>query len=249
MSVRSAAGRARYIRESYGSDEVPIDTLISPLRYDVLLREGYFRFLDEISALSERDLGRVVAASRDHPYHRWFREILVPRYLRSLVGREHAIEEAFAARVARTVELYRSFLAEGYDHGRPLSLRTGLVVTRTATGKRVPGRLFAGDGCHRLALLRLHGERVLKPRSYRVRLRWVHRPVDHTHSLLRAAPTSRADYVEFLSLAYDPAAVRDAIEAVGSPRRTAADAGSAQSDLRQVVARDFPLLRGESASD
>ena len=187
-----------------GTDPIVIDDLVSPLRYDILVRQQYFEFLAQHHTLYDRDFPELVELSRQHPYFAWFTSVLAPQYMPDLLaGHDGAIRTAFADKIASVVDLYRSFLANGYDSTQPISLRTARVITATATGKRLRRRIYPGDGCHRLALLRLTGAKLLTAGTYELQTRRIFRPRDHTARLLGAIPIQHAEYCHFLSLSYD----------------------------------------------
>jgi hypothetical protein len=94
-------------------------------------------------------------------------------------------------------------MQHGYDLRRRVVLRSARRIEASRTGKEVTSRsLFAGDGCHRLALLRATGVEVLAPGEYLVDKRRTYSPVDNTLPLLGALRITRPDYFRFLSLTY-----------------------------------------------
>ena len=62
------------------------------------------------------------------------------------------------------------------------------------TGKRLARRIYAGDGCHRLAWLRMSGVKVLEPGMYRLHVADVFTPRDETALLIGEMPISRREY-------------------------------------------------------
>ena len=220
-----------------GTVPVQIDDLISPLRYDILIRQ---RFLDRIAGIDgEDELRAVVATPEGRAYAVWFHSIVLPRFAPELLA-DAAAEEAFADRVRSAQGLVESFAASGYDRDQPVVLQSGHRIVATATGKRLERRLFAGDGCHRLALLRRSGATVLEPGSYRVEISPRLAPIDNTHALIRALGLKPDTYFGFLGLAYAPrsgaggeAELREHA-AVERPERLA--------ELEQILRIDLPLL-------
>lgn len=235
--ARRLLRRVSHTRET-GTEPVLIDELVSPLRYDVLVRE---RFLDRISGLRDpAELQDAVASPAGRDYFTWYSRIVVPRFLPEIVGDHDAIDVAFSDRVRRTVELSRSFASAGYDPTQLVLLHSGRRIAPTSTGKRLERRTFAGDGCHRLALLRLHGVTVLEPGSYRVEVAPTLSPIDNTAELIAPLGLTRRAYFEFLSLAYAPGTIcpteRELLERVRarSPERL--------EELGRVLGVDLPLL-------
>ena len=61
---------------------------------------------------------------------------------------------------------------------------------------------FAGDGCHRLALLLVVGVRALEPETYKVKICRKWSPLDYTHSLIRLLDLNPRDYLDFVASGY-----------------------------------------------
>lgn len=190
------------VGRSWGREPVVIDDLVSPLRYDILIRQRYFEFLEGHHQLYERDLPHLAELSRALPYYTWYATVVIPRYSPELRDRPDLIEQAFERRVAASAELYRSFERRGYDPAFPITLRTGREITPTETGKALARRIYAGDGCHRLALVRARGTTVLEPGTYVLKRDRRFTPLDNTSLLLRALSVDGASYREFLALSY-----------------------------------------------
>jgi len=221
---------------SRGTEPVAIDDLISPLRYDILVRQRFFEFLGEHHQLYDDDLPRLVELSRAQAYHDWYVKVEAPHFLPNKASR---LEEAFADRVAATVRLYRSVIAEGFDDEQPVKLRTGRAIAPTATGKRIACRVFPGDGCHRLALLRSKGVTVLEPGRYIVHTQRRFVPWDMTVPLLAPLGVDRESYWRFMALAYGDLVADD----YSGPAENAAASDPARCrEMLDVAASDTPLL-------
>jgi hypothetical protein len=211
------------------------------LRYDILVRERYFELIRERRALAEEDFDAFLELSRQQPYFTYFTQVAIPSHRPDLLGDDERVNAAFERRVRASVALHDSFDSTGYDRRRPIILRTGEQIEPTATGKRLASRIYAGDGCHRLACLRASGVDVLEPDMYRLHVAQVFTPRDDTALLLGAMAVSRSDYFSFLSLSYadmelsSEEALLDHVRSV-SPDRL--------PELEQVIAVDSPLLAG-----
>jgi hypothetical protein len=153
------AARGRPWRTVVPSHPAGIAGLVSPLRYDILVRARFFRLLDEHRDRFRADRAALHAAARDHAYRVWFRELWCTYWAPHLLDDPAGFDRAYARRVDASWELKESFDAHGLDPARPITLH------RARTGRR----LFAGDGCHRLALLLLAGEREVPAGAYRIR--------------------------------------------------------------------------------
>jgi hypothetical protein len=185
-----------------GDEPVDLAELVSPLRYDVLVRARFLELLGERLDRVDTDLDGVVREAAAHPYHTWFNTIALPRYRPRTAASERRRQQAFRERVLRSAALLVSFRRHGFDPRYPVSLRTAAPGAATSSGKVVPRRLYAGDGCHRLALLLAAGQGVLEPAWYRVRAEPLAAPLDNTHTLLGVLRVEPTDYYRFLSMGY-----------------------------------------------
>jgi len=237
MSTLRASIARRRPRLQAGSEPVDIDRLISPLRYDVLVRAGYFWFLERHRGLYDRDFDAYVETARRQPYYTWFRTVAIHHIRPGTPDGSREMEMAFRERLRRTTRLADAFEARGFDADHPIILRSAGPVALTDTGKSVAGRLFPSDGCHRLALLRLSGHRCVPPEWYRIRAGHGWQPPDNTGTLVGALGLSRAQYVEFLSLGYCSTRHRD----VAGLLADVADPAEA-TELRRILAVDASHL-------
>lgn len=229
-----------------GREPISIDHLVSPLRYDIVVRERYFAFLREQRALAERDFPAFMELSRAEPYFAWFTRVVVPSGNNpDMVGDEERLNAAFERRVRRSIELHDAFESAGYDRRRPIILRTGGEIAPTSTGKRLARRVYAGDGCHRLAWLRMSGADVLEPGTYRLHVAQRFTPRDETAQVLDAMPISRPDYFSFLSLSYADRDLRSEEALLDHVRSVDPDS---LPELEQVIAVDSPRLSATAQS-
>jgi hypothetical protein len=237
--ARTLPGRIRGLleRRSYlpGDEPVALDELVSPLRYDIMVRAEHFRFLDEHLELLERDVEAYLRLVRGHPYFTWYTTVALPRYR----PRAHADEQrrfaAFRRRVLGAAVLWRSFKAVGFDPRQPVTLRIARPGAVTPTGKAVRRRYHAGDGCHRLALLVAVGEPTLPPDWYRVRNDPLPSLFDNTSALIGPLDLGRATYYGFVARGYGagPATSREAIV-----RHVEVHAPDRLAELLQLLAVD-----------
>jgi hypothetical protein len=229
-----------------GREPIPIDQLISPLRYDILVRERYFEVLHERRALAEEDFEAFMELSRQQPYFTWFTQVVIPSGNNpEIAGDAELVNAAFERRVRASIELHDAFESTGYDRRRPIILRTGEEIAPTSTGKRLARRIYAGDGCHRLACLRMAGVEVLEPGMYRLYVAQVFRPRDETAHLIDAMAISRSDYFSFLSLCYADRELSSEEALIGHVRSADADR---LPELEQVIAIDAPRLSNAAQS-
>ncbi|TFG89135.1 MAG: hypothetical protein E4H17_01185 [Gemmatimonadales bacterium] len=221
-------------------EPVRIDDLISPLRYDVLIRQRFLSLLAESPEMLVGDLSPLLELPPSRDYFAWFQSVVVPRFMPGLVGRPEEISAAFEVRVRASIDLLRSVERSGFDSNNPIMLRTGKRIEATATGKRLARGIYIGDGCHRTALLRARGVTVLEPGSYRLERERRFQPLDNTTILLRAQPIGAVAYWGFMALSYGALVAAD---------RSGPAAGAASADperfaeMTAIASLDTPLLR------
>jgi hypothetical protein len=185
-----------------GTDDVPIGPLVSPLRYDVLVRARFFDFLGERTDLAASDPTELVRQAARTPYRTWFERVAMARFRPRLVEDPARLDAAFGVRVLGAARLLGSFRSSGYDRRHPIVLRVGTARTRHAEGKPVIRDLYVGDGCHRLALLMSAGWRVLPAGLHRIDGAPLQVVPDNTARLLAVLGVTQEDYASFLSLGY-----------------------------------------------
>ena len=223
-----------------GREPIPIDHLVSPLRYDIVVRQRYFEVLRERRALAEEDFEAFMELSRQQPYFTWFTRVVIPGSNNpEIVGDDERVNAAFERRVRRSIELHDAFESTGYDRRRPIILRSGEEIAPTSTGKRLARRIYAGDGCHRLAWLRMSGVDVLEPGMYRVHVAPVFTPRDDTAALIDLMAISRREYLSFLSLSYADSEMPSEEALLDHVRSTDPDR---LPEIEEVLAVDSPLL-------
>jgi hypothetical protein len=239
--------RRRLERHSYlpGDEPVALDELLSPLRYDILVRADHFRFLDQHLELLDRDFDAYLRLARRHPYYAWYMDVALPRYRSQELADERRRLAVFRQRVLGAAELWRSFKAVGYDPRHPVTLRVAAPGAATPTGKVVRRRFHAGDGCHRLALLVAAGEPTLPPAWYRVRTDPMRSLIDNTSVLIGSLGLDREAYYGFLARGYGDGGRAGGREAI--VRHVEANAPDRLAELRQVLAVDERALEAVEA--
>jgi hypothetical protein len=181
-----------------GEEPIRIEELISPLRYDVLVRAQFFTFLG--GRPHDESPDRLVAAALDEPYAVWFREVAMARFRPWVLRDPVALRTNYAERVLASRDLLRSFSAKGFDSRKPVTLRTSKGVQVTDSGARISRTVHVGDGGHRLALLLQSGS-ALEPQMYRLDPRPMPL-IDNTARLLAPLGLDDEDYCAFIAAGY-----------------------------------------------
>ena len=111
------------------------------------------------------------------------------------------MDEAFADQVERVLAVRARFNPADESWGE-LLLRELPAGTQTTTGKTVGPRFVPVDGCHRIALLRHHGRKILPAGTYRlVGDRQSAR--DNTAILVPKLRLTEAEYLDYLAMGFD----------------------------------------------
>lgn len=219
--------------------DLRIDELVSPLRYDIVVRMAFFRFIRAHRELALGDPPAFTELALDHPYAVWFDEVVVPRLGRRVSSPATRLS-AFHRRVCRTVRLDERFARHGFDARHPVSVRYVPGFT-TSAGKTLRERFYPVDGCHRLALLSLQGSPVLPRAFYRI-VAVDGPPPDNTGTLLRRLAVSEREYAAFVARGYglsadDLPGLLATAQSLGPPKAT---------EIARLVAIDAPLLAAHS---
>lgn len=182
-------------------ERIKIYDLICPLRYDILVRAEFIRFLVENDYLSEGDIDNILTAPAAQRYQTWFREIAYRRRHPAHSHDENHFRERFRQRVRKVQALWKSIKTKGFDYSQPIRLKSGDVI-KEINGKSFATRIYAGDGCHRIACLWIMGKDMLDPEEYEVATSKNYQPLDNTAVLLEKLSIPMADYLSFISRGY-----------------------------------------------
>ena len=190
---------ARYVN---GTEAIDIRRLISPLRYDVVVRKSFFDLLERERRLYEQDFDRFMEIADQSSYRAWFDRVYCPRFDPALLRNDAARKAAYHRRVRTSGDLFASIEKHGLLPGHKIILRSGREILPADSGKTVSARIFAGDGCHRLALLLKQGTTILRPDQYVVKLVSRYSPLDNTSLLLETLDVSSPEYAAFISASF-----------------------------------------------
>jgi hypothetical protein len=202
--TRAALHKAVHYRPSRGGRAThDIGRLISPLRYDVMVRASMFQLLQGHQEVTPHLLEQIL----HHPYFVWFREIECARYYPRLLNDPTLLATAFEARVIRAMATMHSFDRVGFDTRHPVRLIYTRGMQIADSGAFTSSSFHIGDGCHRLALLLLKGL-ALEPGMYRVRSASA-QLLDNTAVLLSHTHISANEYASFLARGFGLGQVKD----------------------------------------
>ena len=235
-----AAAKGNPYRIERGTEPVRIGDVVSPLRYDVMIRVRHFAQHADRRELFRSDFEAYERLVRGEPYFVWFEKARVPTWWPWLLEDAAGFERAWRERLRASADLFDSFEANGFDTAHPIELHAGRRVQKTHSGKRISRALYSGDGNHRLALLLAAGHEELLPAQYRVKRYRSLVPTDSTGFLLRETGAGWPEYRSFLELGYPSATLTKA----GGRVRVDADDAAAQAEVKALVELDLPYLAG-----
>ncbi len=165
-------------------DEIPIRSLVFPLRYDVLIRRSYFDFYSENRGLYRADFPQYLEKACDHQYFEWFTRVLMVRFEAASIGNRDKTLDLYANRLHAAADLHDSIVAGGFDLAHPIIPYTGLEILPAESGVVTGEKYYVGDGVHRLACLMSLGYKSLPRKFLRIKCFRKLTPLDNT-SLLK----------------------------------------------------------------
>jgi len=186
-----------WLDQSQLKGDLTIAELISPLRYDIVVRNDFLTFYLANQALYRTNFDRFFELALQHPYYICFQKMFSRP-----PGDEVQLKAAFAHKIKDFIALYSNIAEFGFDKSKPIVPKTGVKILPTRQGKKVSGKWFMGDGSHRLACLMALGYKTLPPDYIHVKCFPELSPVDGTAPLLHTASVDSQAYIEFLSLRY-----------------------------------------------
>lgn len=231
--------RVRVVPGTALDEAIEIDRLIWPLRYDIWVRIEFVRLLRDEWTLYQGDFQTFRSRPATDMYQAWFKHVCCFRYNPALLEDPVRLEAAFIKRVHRTAQLWRSIEKNGFDASNPIRLMTGRSV-KHVNGKVPQTSVFAGDGCHRLACLRLTGQRRLQPSQYEVAIHPRLTPIDNTAVLIDSGVVDREAYVRYLSQYYCDGATSECLDVV--LEHVYRQAPDSLPELESVLAHDLTRL-------
>ena len=224
-TARRTVRRATTWRPKTAPDSpVDISALISPLRYDVLVRAQLFDLVRLQSESVSSDPDALVEAARASAYFTWFEQVAMDRFRPWVLLDPDLLSSQFRERVLSAAALYRSYRQRGFDPAHPVTLRGTKGSMATDSGLTIGKTLHVGDGGHRLALLLSDGQ-DLSAGTYRVDWRPLDHLIDNTAVLVPALQLRAGDYARFLAPGYGCEPTTDLDELLAEVRHRDPQAG------------------------
>lgn len=206
-------------RVESGKRPVSIRELATPLRYDVVIRRQFYGLLKKNEELLRNDENAFVELAKNTDYYLWFKEmwwqIVYPKWKAT----PQMVEQLFRERVRSSATLFFSIRKNGWNPKHPILLRSGSEILPTRSGIELRRDFYAGDGCHRLAILWEQGQEILPAEYYRVRIYKRYSPRDNTHILRASGILTERQYVQYLALYYLGHTCRDRAELLAGIKR------------------------------
>lgn len=249
--VRAAWGRIgrltqQVIPGTALGETIDIDHLICPLRFDICVRMKFVQLIRDDRELYSSDIEAFLARPEARAYYSWFRNVRSVRYEPSLLRNPERMQSAFLRRVAETASLWDSLSTYGFDEAKPVRLSSGRSI-RNVHGKAIDERVFSGDGCHRIACLRLLGWKRLEPTHYEVLIRPRFEPLDITAELIEIGTLDRETFLRFVCRFYGDG--HDFESTAALERYVAKHKPKLLAELRSVLRYDLVKLNSQERID
>ncbi|MCB1985471.1 MAG: hypothetical protein H6936_13110 [Burkholderiales bacterium] len=172
-----------WIEGSNLTDDIDIDSMVYPYRYDILIRKQFLEMYGKNRARYAENFDALMEDACNSDYYTWFTVIVVPRYNPELQNDQIKLMEAFAERVRASAELYDKVKAYGFNKTYPINPYTAEIIEQPENGSVMPAKFFMGDGCHRLACLMSMGYKKIPKEFVRVRSYGKYQPYNNTSIL------------------------------------------------------------------
>jgi len=153
-----------WLPEDAMTEDIPIYSMVYPLRYDILIRKSFFDLYAlnrELYKDNEQGFRKLAC---EHVYYTWFQKVYMNRYRNDTQNRLTS-DDIFARLIRDAACLYDNIHEHGFNTNFPIIPHTGKTIGYSTSGQQVEGTVFMGDGCHRLACLMSLGYSSL-PRSF-----------------------------------------------------------------------------------
>ena len=177
-------------------DELPLESLVSPFRFDVLARADLFRLARAHALLRDQDFPAFLELVRASRYGDWFVQVLVARG--HVPSDSRAQERTFRSIVLSSLQLMDRHDRLGRESLGKVSVRLLPAGSDLGGWSLGEDRWVLLDGGHRVALALLAGHGALGPDDYVIESEA--RPPNNTSAFLDAGSTTTAEALSFLAL-------------------------------------------------
>jgi hypothetical protein len=129
---------------------IEIAALICPLRYDVIVRQEFYRFYEANRDLYEAEFDAFVRLATQSSYYTWYTASEVVRCSPYLQGKDELLRAGFEEQIRRAVALYEELMERGFDPKFPIILRkarAGTASSRKSSRTRARARPESSPGC------------------------------------------------------------------------------------------------------
>lgn len=189
-------------RVERGQVPVSIRELATPMRYDIVIRRQFFELLRINEELLRTDEDAFVELVKHSDYYTWFRELWWPKVYPKWNATPEMVDQLFRKRVRSSATLFFNIRNDGWNTKHPILFRSGSKILPAHSGVELKRDFYAGDGCHRLAILWDQGQEMLPAEYYRVCIYQRYAPLDNTRILRTLGILTEANYIEYLARYY-----------------------------------------------
>lgn len=184
--------------EGWLSNE-PIESVYTPLRYDVLVRLRFIEWYERNKIIYVKDKERFMEDAKKTDF--FFQQTRVSRKSKRFKWSEDEAEIVFRERVDSFISMYEDIRWNGFDAKHKIQLHAASKIVETDTGKMVTHIGYIGNGCHRLSIL-IVLQRAMRKEYFYFSQKDAYKPRDNTIEYLKTRKLGRKQYINFMQKFY-----------------------------------------------
>lgn len=174
------------LKESKLDRDIPLSSIIAPLRYDIIIREKFIAFYLKNRKLYQNDLGSFVEKSKKEPFYEYFK-IRTAVYRPKILKDKGMTMDEYQKYIKNFISLFEKIKNKGFDANFPVTLHRSIFSKK----------LYMGDGCHRIACLKFLGYKSLPKEHGKIIISLFHKPKNNTKMLLDMGLISKKTFDDF----------------------------------------------------
>ena len=157
-----------------------INSLVFPLRHDILLREQFISFYLKNKELYKKDFDSFFKKSYNHMFFKYYKLVKIATYEPKILKDEKLLIQKYKKYIICFISLFEDIKKNGFNKEYPIRIETGKNILPTETGKIFSKKYYMGDGCHRLACLKFLGFTDIPSDFVNIRKYYNYSPLDVT---------------------------------------------------------------------
>lgn len=175
------------LRETNLKEDIPLNTIINPLRYDIIIRENFIKFYLKDKDIYKKDFELFVDKALDELFYDYFK-IKTSVYRPKLLKDKELLAETYIKYIKNFINLFEDIKNNGFDNDFPITLHRNIFSKK----------LYMGNGCSRIACLKFLGYRYLRKEQGKVLVSLYHKPKNNTLMLFNLNLINKKIYNNFI---------------------------------------------------